>query len=275
MSNFLNFASVTKKITLAILGAFLMIFLLVHAGINLCLLRSDGGEWFRTAAHFMGTNYIVKVFEVVLFACLICHIVLGLYLQMENRRARGNIRYKISNKSKTRPGSKLMRDTGILVFIFLAIHLCDFYFVKVGLVQGVYMVELKDLEKVDPEILNANQEKIANFFVDETKPQGFKLLADNLSKADLESFGSDFTAYEPDFYNSAKAKFSISWISIIYIVLLLALGIHLRHAFGSAFQTLGWNHPKYNKAIEIAANLYSALIIVMFCAIPLYFWLLA
>lgn len=275
MSNFLNFASVTKKITLAILGAFLMIFLLVHAGINLCLLRSDGGEWFRAAAHFMGTNYIVKVFEIVLFACLICHIVLGLYLQMENRRARGYVRYKISNKSKTRPGSKLMRDTGILVLIFLAIHLCDFYFVKVGLVQGVYMVELKDLEKVDPEILNANQEKIANFFVDETKPQGFKLLADNLSKADLESFGGDFTAYEPDFYNSAKAKFSIPWISIIYIVLLVALGIHLRHAFGSAFQTLGWNHPKYNKAIEIAANLYSALIIVMFCAIPLYFWLLA
>lgn len=74
MIRFKKWASVTQKITLAILGTFLMLFLLVHAGINLCMLRNDGGEWFRAAAHFMGTNYVVKVMEVVLFACLILHI---------------------------------------------------------------------------------------------------------------------------------------------------------------------------------------------------------
>ena len=49
----LNFSSITKKIWMAFLGLFLMMFLLVHLGINLCLLRNDGGKWFSDAAHFM------------------------------------------------------------------------------------------------------------------------------------------------------------------------------------------------------------------------------
>ena len=141
MLHFKRFASVTQKITLAILGSFLMLFLLVHAGINLCLLRADGGEWFRAAAHFMGTNYIVKVFEVVLFAALLLHILLGLILQWQNWRARP-VRYKVPNKSATAPGSKFMIYTGILVAIFLVIHLMNFYFVKMDWVEGKYLVEI-------------------------------------------------------------------------------------------------------------------------------------
>jgi len=66
-SSFLHFSSITQKIWMALLGLFLMVFLVVHLGINLCLLRNDGGLWFHEAAHFMGANYIVKVFEVALF----------------------------------------------------------------------------------------------------------------------------------------------------------------------------------------------------------------
>ncbi|HPS63092.1 MAG TPA: succinate dehydrogenase, partial [Bacteroidales bacterium] len=87
-SSFLRFSSITKKIWMACLGLFLMMFLLVHLGINLCLLRDDGGKWFSAAAHFMGTNYIVKVFEVVLFGGFILHILLGIILQMQNWLAR-------------------------------------------------------------------------------------------------------------------------------------------------------------------------------------------
>ena len=103
MKGFLKCASVTKKITLAIVGGFLMVFLLVHAGINLCMLRNDGGEWFRAAAHFMGTNYIVKVFEVILFAALIVHVALAVILQIGNWMARP-VGYKVRGKAQTAPG---------------------------------------------------------------------------------------------------------------------------------------------------------------------------
>ena len=277
MTNYLNFASVTKKITLAIVGGFLMIFLLLHAGINLCMLRSDGGEWFRAAAHFMGTNVIIKIFEYVLFAAFIAHILLALWLQIENWRARGPVGYKVPGKAATRPGSRFMIYTGILVFIFLAIHMMNFYFVKKGWVEGRYMVELKDVDQIDQATLEANQMKIVPLFQSDdpelANEYGIKEIADNLTKEQLDLFGENFTAYEPDFFNMAKELFANRAYSTIYLILIVVLAIHLRHAFGSAFQTLGWNHPKYTPFIEKFGLFYAVLIGVMFGIIPVWMML--
>ena len=116
---------------MALLGAFLLIFLLVHLGINLFLLRQDDGLWFNAAAYFMGTNYVVKVFEVVLFAGFIFHILLGIILQIRNWMSRP-VRYQVINKSTTPFLSKYMIYTGGIVMIFLIIHFMNFYFIKLG-----------------------------------------------------------------------------------------------------------------------------------------------
>jgi succinate dehydrogenase / fumarate reductase cytochrome b subunit len=134
-STFLRFSSITKKIWMAFLGLFLMIFLVVHLGINLCLLRDDGGTWFNAAAHFMGTNYIVKVFEIGLFAGFIFHILLGIILQVQNWMARP-VRYKVNNSTYTPFLSKYMIYTGGIVLIFLIIHFMNFYFIKLGWVSN-------------------------------------------------------------------------------------------------------------------------------------------
>ena len=131
----LKFSSVTKKVWMSLLGIFLMVFLVVHLSINLCLLRDDGGAWFNAAAHFMGTNYIVKVFEVVLFAGIILHILLGIILQVQNWMSRP-VRYNITNRSRTPFLSKYMIYTGGIVFIFLVIHFMNFYFIKLGWVSN-------------------------------------------------------------------------------------------------------------------------------------------
>ncbi len=137
-SSFLRFSSITKKIWMAFLGLFLMIFLVVHLGINLCLLRDDGGAWFTAAAHFMGTNYIVKVFEIGLFAGFILHILLGIILQVQNWMARP-VRYMVSNKTETPFLSKYMIYTGGIVLVFLVIHFINFYFIKLGWVSNPNM----------------------------------------------------------------------------------------------------------------------------------------
>ena len=134
-SSFLHFSSIAKKIWMALLGLFLMVFLLVHLGINLCLLRDDGGKWFRDAAHFMGTNYIIKVFEVILFGGFILHILIGIILQLKNWLSRP-VRYKVTNKTTTPFLSKYMIYTGAIVLTFLIIHLFNFFFIKLGWVSS-------------------------------------------------------------------------------------------------------------------------------------------
>jgi len=136
-SSLLHYASITKKIWMALLGLFLMVFLVVHLGINLCLLRSDGGSWFNEAAHFMGTNYVVKVFEIVLFAGFILHILLGVILQIKNWISRP-VRYRISNKTTSPFLSKYMIYTGGIILIFLIIHFMNFYFIKLGWIESPF-----------------------------------------------------------------------------------------------------------------------------------------
>ena len=115
--------SISKKILVALLGAFLSIFLLFHAGANLLILRNDGGEWYNAFCDFMGTNYVVKVFEIILLGALLFHIVLALWLAVTNRRARPK-------------GYKKQVWTGILLLAGLIAHFTDFFFVKLGWVDG-------------------------------------------------------------------------------------------------------------------------------------------
>lgn len=128
----LRYSSITKKVIMALAGLFLITFLFVHLGINITVLIPGKGatqdrEVFNRAAHFMATFPVIKVFEVVLFGGFIIHIIYGLILQIQNWMARPT-RYKIEGWSHTSPFSKFMIHTGIIILIFLVIHLMDFYF---------------------------------------------------------------------------------------------------------------------------------------------------
>lgn len=140
MSNFFT-SSIGKKLIMSLVGLFLIIFLVVHLGINLCLLRNDGGAWFTAAAHFMGTNYIVKVFEVILMAGFLIHMIWGVMLWFQNFKARGNQRYAVTNNSQSSFFSKYMIHTGVIIFVFLLLHFVNFYFKKLGLVAGAHYLE--------------------------------------------------------------------------------------------------------------------------------------
>jgi succinate dehydrogenase / fumarate reductase cytochrome b subunit len=63
-----------------------------------------------------------------------------------------------------------------------------------------------------------------------------------------------------------KEPLEVVWYCAALIVLLL----HVQHGFGSALQTLGVNHPRYNKAIRCASIGYGVLVIGGFLVQPLY-----
>ena len=50
-----------------------------------------------------------------------------------------------------------------------------------------------------------------------------------------------------DVYRNVVASFSRWWIAAFYIVAQVALGFHLYHGLWSLFQSLGWNHPRFNR----------------------------
>lgn len=206
------FSSVSKKFVMALAGLFLIVFLPVHLVINFMLLKSDP-QPFNEAAHFMATFPLIKIIEIVLFAAIIIHISYGIYIQIQNWRARP-AGYAISIKTKTSFFSKFMIWTGASIFIFLVLHFFNFYFVKLGLVSG------------DPE----------------------------------------------DFYGLAHALFKIPAYNYIYLTCFLLLGLHLYHAFKSAFQTLGLNHRLWTPIVNIVAIVYAVAIPFGFGIISITIW---
>lgn len=128
------FSSISKKFVMALAGLFLLTFLPVHLIINFMLLKSDP-EPFNSAAHFMATFPLVKIMEIALMGVIIIHISWGILLQIQNWLARP-VGYVSGNKSETSFFSRFMIWTGASIFTFLVLHFFNFYFIKLGLVQG-------------------------------------------------------------------------------------------------------------------------------------------
>jgi succinate dehydrogenase / fumarate reductase cytochrome b subunit len=119
---------------MALAGLFLLIFLPLHFTINLMLLKSDP-EPFNKAAHFMANFPLIKILEIVLMAAILIHITYGVFIQIQNWLARP-VGYVSGQKSKTSSLSRFMIWTGASVLTFLVLHFFNFYFVKLGIVQG-------------------------------------------------------------------------------------------------------------------------------------------
>lgn len=120
-------SSIGKKLMMAAAGLFLISFLFVHLGINLLLILFEDSRPFNMAAHFMGNNIVIKIFEVILFGGFLLHILYGFIVQIINWISRP-VGYKIPNNQQTSFFSKFMIHTALIIFVFMVIHLFDFYF---------------------------------------------------------------------------------------------------------------------------------------------------
>ncbi|RPJ70142.1 MAG: succinate dehydrogenase cytochrome b subunit [Alphaproteobacteria bacterium] len=58
-----------------------------------------------------------------------------------------------------------------------------------------------------------------------------------------------------------------------YIVAMIALGIHTSHGFWSAFQSLGFNHPKYMPKIICVSKIFGFVVAVGFSSFPIFCYL--
>ena len=119
--------AVVKKYIMGISGLFLVVFLITHLSGNLLLFLDDNGESFNAYAHFMSTNKIIRIAEIILALGFLVHILLAIVLYLKIRLARP-ISYKVNNSSQnTSFVSRNMGVTGSVVLLFLVVHLKNFF----------------------------------------------------------------------------------------------------------------------------------------------------
>ena len=210
------YSSLTKKYVMSLAGLFLLSFLLVHLSINLLILLDDTRGLFNEAAHFMGTNPFIQTFQWVLFAGFAIHIIFGVILQIQNWMARP-VGYKKKHSSEDNYFSKFMIYTGIIIGIFLVIHMGNFFALKI---TG----------------------QVPEFAGHEGTEDMGKLVVD---------------------------LFQNGGYVIFYVAALLFLGFHLDHAFQSALQSLGLNHPKYMPFLKGLSRFLAIIITIGYIIIPL------
>ena len=127
---FLFNSSIGRKIAMALTGIFLISFLMVHCGVNAMIFFNDGGVLFNEAAEFMGTNWIIRTMEFVLFGGLLWHIFQGLWLWLDNQKKRKNKYGKSSGNANSTWYSRSMGLLGTLLLLFLILHLKHFWVVS-------------------------------------------------------------------------------------------------------------------------------------------------
>lgn len=122
---------------MALSGFFLLFFLLQHLTINLFSVFSP--ELFNEASHFMGTNGLVQfALQPVLAFGVLFHLIMGMYLEAANRKARPQ-KYAYNKPGENASWmSRNMIITGIMILLFLGLHFYDFWFpeVKTKFIDG-------------------------------------------------------------------------------------------------------------------------------------------
>ncbi len=120
-------SSIGKKIVMSLTGLFLCSFLVVHLSGNFLLFNDDGGEAFNAYSAFMSHNPVIKVFEYGLIIGFLFHIINGIILTKGNKVARP-IDYKVNNANQNSSfASRHMPLTGIIILLFLILHLKTFF----------------------------------------------------------------------------------------------------------------------------------------------------
>jgi succinate dehydrogenase / fumarate reductase, cytochrome b subunit len=206
-------SSLGRKLIMGVTGLSLIIFLIVHCGINSLIFLNDGGETFNHAAEFMGTNWLIRTTEVGLMAGFIIHIVDGLMLWNSNR-AKRPVKYAIvKGEANSTWYSRSMGLLGSLLLIFLVIHLRHFWIVS--------------------------------------------------------RFTDVITSGEKTLFQEMAEVFANPVPVVIYVLGCISLAYHLMHGFQSAFQTMGWNHPKYTPFVKSLGKWFSIIVPIVFAAMPI------
>ncbi len=234
-------SSLGKKLIMALTGLFLCTFIIVHLGGNLFLFKDDQGYGFNVYANFLTHFPPIEVVAYLLYACILVHALYGLVLTLKNRKARP-VAYASQNKAPASWSSKNMGLLGSILFLFIVIHMGDFWY-KYKFTHSVGYKEYRT------DVLT-NQTTVTDFVpVDPT----FEHSSTTANDVEIVRVKDIHTLVSTSFHNV--------WYLILYVIAMGTLAFHLLHGFQSAFQTLGWTHRKYTPVVKFIGTWFFAVII--------------
>lgn len=240
--------SITKKILMAVTGLLLCVFLVLHLLGNTLMLF--GNVAFNNYAHLLMTwPPLVWAMEIGLAALFLLHAYEGIVVFLGNKAARPtdyaskHWTKEKSNASRKSTSSTTMIVTGSIILIFLFLHVGHFKFNKFWTVKEY-----------------------------ETDVSGIALGLGGGAAAATNS-PTEARAQMRDLYRLVSEEFHKPIVVILYLLAMIALGLHLNHAIFSATQTLGANNKKYEKAIWFVGRAFTFVIAGGFFLLPILMYL--
>ena len=120
-------SSIGRKLVMSISGIALVLFITFHGCMNVVALISE--DAYNTICALLGSNWYAIAATLGLAALVVVHIVYAFILTAQNRKARGNNKYAVTDKpGKVEWASQNMLVLGIIVCLGLLLHLYNFWY---------------------------------------------------------------------------------------------------------------------------------------------------
>ncbi len=116
---------------MALTGLFLCLFLVGHLAGNLQLIfitGEEGQQAFNEYAQFMTTFPLVKILSYLTYASVLFHVIDGIVLTMQNRKARPVGYVKENGAANAKWASRNMGILGTIILVFLVSHMQSFWY---------------------------------------------------------------------------------------------------------------------------------------------------
>ena len=127
----LKTSSIIRKVSMALSGLFLVVFLTQHFTINLTSVFSE--NVFNNISHFMGNNFIVQfILQPILIFGVVFHFIMGFILEYINRKSRDTSYVSFKGSSNSNWMSRNMIYSGIVILSFLGLHFYDFWIPEIN-----------------------------------------------------------------------------------------------------------------------------------------------
>ncbi|MBS9462616.1 succinate dehydrogenase cytochrome b subunit [Flagellimonas sp. 389] len=125
-----------RKTIIALTGLFLCIFLIVHLSANCILMLPEetARSLYNSYSTALRESPLIKVIAYVLYLSIVLHIIYALIVTIKNKKAKPQ-RYLMNHtKENSSWTSQNMGLIGILVLLFLVVHLANFWArIKLGM----------------------------------------------------------------------------------------------------------------------------------------------
>lgn len=119
-------STIGKKVVMSLTGLMLVGFLVAHLAGNLLFFKDAEHAAFDSYAHALEVNPLLPLAEIGLLVLFVTHLFLAFLTTRGNREAR-KTRYAIqASRGERTLASSSMLITGLIVLVFVVIHLLDF-----------------------------------------------------------------------------------------------------------------------------------------------------